>query len=357
MLEHLRQKLIELNIFEENEYFQKYVELITQNITLTYIKGTTQRHHIIPKSYFKSVNRPIDNSKENVVNLYYQDHIKAHCYLSLCSKDPDFKLKNNFAVYKLTHAYHIDHSDLSNSDYELIQQLYEINKQLRYENQPMHDHEIKEKHKQRMQSVEVRQKISETMKKIREQSKNYIYIHKDKESKRIPPEQLPEYLNCGWCEGTRKGRVRIYKDGHENTVWPEELDSYLLAGWQKGGLPGRITAAQRKALDDSHKDRFKSEESRQLQSQKLKDFYKNNPNWKSKSKQAVKIYNEENVLYLFNTVREAELFIGLSPKAIGTGRLSKSFKAGRIQIKSSKYYNWFIEKIESEVMSGEKFAH
>ncbi len=54
---------------------------------------------------------------------------------------------------------------------------------------------------------------------------------------------------------------------------------------------------------------------------------------------------------------EATYFIGLPPKAIGRGKLSKSFKVDRIQIKSSKYYNWFIEKIGSEVMSGEKFAH
>lgn len=36
---------------------------------------------------------------------------------------------------------------------------------------------------------------------------------------------------------------------------------------------------------------------------------------------------------------EATYFIGLPPKAIGRGKLSKSFKVDRIQIKSSKYYN------------------
>ena len=36
---------------------------------------------------------------------------------------------------------------------------------------------------------------------------------------------------------------------------------------------------------------------------------------------------------------ETTYFIGLQPKAISMGKLSKSFKADRIQIKSSKYYN------------------
>ena len=216
--ELLKQRLLSLNIFTDNEYFKKYLEIVVNNSLAKPIKGYTQRHHIIPKSYFKIKNLPADNSASNVVNLYYNDHVKAHCLLSLCSIDDDFKLKNNFAVYKLLGVRHIEETELNKIDFDLLQELYEQNKELRYINQPMHKASVKVLHLQRMQSAEVREAISITMQKIRAQTQNYIYIHKERIAKRIPPEQLGEYLKEGWVEGTIKGRMRIYKDGHETTI-------------------------------------------------------------------------------------------------------------------------------------------
>lgn len=45
----------------------------------------TQQHHILPKAYFKIVNKPCEH-QNNLVNLKYSNHILAHYYLCYCVK-------------------------------------------------------------------------------------------------------------------------------------------------------------------------------------------------------------------------------------------------------------------------------
>lgn len=46
---------------------------------------------------FQTNSLEIDNSKENLVNLYYKDHILAHYYLCLCTEGTfKGKLANSF---------------------------------------------------------------------------------------------------------------------------------------------------------------------------------------------------------------------------------------------------------------------
>lgn len=87
--EYIRNKL--LDICYDNSYLEKYLELINQNIN-TQNTIASQKHHIIPKCYFKYFNIEIDDSERNKVNLIYGDHVLAHYYLALCAKD-FFKLK------------------------------------------------------------------------------------------------------------------------------------------------------------------------------------------------------------------------------------------------------------------------
>lgn len=81
---NLKLILLSTNVFENNDYIDKYVELIEQNRNTKKEKFRTQLHHIIPKCYYKINKLQIDNSKENLVNLLYKDHILAHYYLSKC---------------------------------------------------------------------------------------------------------------------------------------------------------------------------------------------------------------------------------------------------------------------------------
>lgn len=52
---------------------------------------------MLPKCYFISKGLNIDNSKENLVNLLYKDHILGHYYLCLCTEGVlQYKLANAF---------------------------------------------------------------------------------------------------------------------------------------------------------------------------------------------------------------------------------------------------------------------
>lgn len=92
-----KQNLIKTTYFINNKYLNLYLQLINNNINTKHIKFETACHHIIPVSYFKLVNKDVDNSNFNKVNLYHKDHILAHYYLSKCTKSP-LKEKMVFAL-------------------------------------------------------------------------------------------------------------------------------------------------------------------------------------------------------------------------------------------------------------------
>lgn len=83
----MKEKLLGLGVFVDNKYLDLYCSLIDSNLQTKKETAKTQSHHIIPKCYFKSVGRPCDNTKTNLVNLLYVDHARAHFYLSLCLSD------------------------------------------------------------------------------------------------------------------------------------------------------------------------------------------------------------------------------------------------------------------------------
>ena len=80
---NIKDKLLALNCIE-NDYLQNYIELINANINTKAEKYKTNRHHIIPRCVFKLKGEPVDNSKDNIVNLSHSDHFLAHYYLSNC---------------------------------------------------------------------------------------------------------------------------------------------------------------------------------------------------------------------------------------------------------------------------------
>ena len=71
--------------FIPNEYLNEYLNLLESNKTV-HEPFHTEKHHIIPRSYFKLHNLEIDNSSDNLIDLTYGDHILAHYYLSKCTE-------------------------------------------------------------------------------------------------------------------------------------------------------------------------------------------------------------------------------------------------------------------------------
>ena len=85
--------LTDLNLdFANSSWFNSYKLLIKNNQST---EDYSEKHHIIPRCYFKYYNLPIDNSKNNIIQLSYFNHVLAHYYLyKACS---NFQLKCKLA--------------------------------------------------------------------------------------------------------------------------------------------------------------------------------------------------------------------------------------------------------------------
>lgn len=114
-----REDLLSIGIFIENDYFEKYFDLITDAKNQK-IKYKHQTHHIIPRIYYNHFNLPIDNSENNTVVLTHYEHALAHLYLWGCSKYDWFAGANALAVNCVLNTSHIDY-DLQESEKLLIE--------------------------------------------------------------------------------------------------------------------------------------------------------------------------------------------------------------------------------------------
>lgn len=105
---NLLDRLKALDYFVDNEYLHKYVELIELNCDRKFESCKTNRHHIIPRHYYRKRNIPIDNSKHNVVVLLYQDHALAHLYLAGCTQGKE-RYENLYAVFIMSGQKYFPH--------------------------------------------------------------------------------------------------------------------------------------------------------------------------------------------------------------------------------------------------------
>ena len=121
--QELKNKLLATNYFEDNKYLNKYCNLIISNLETKKEKYKTQKHHIIPKCYFKLKKLDIDNSKENIINILYIDHILAHYYLCLCTEG-NFKYRLANAFFHLTYR-KWKYEDFDPTQLDNYQEIYE----------------------------------------------------------------------------------------------------------------------------------------------------------------------------------------------------------------------------------------
>nr|DAO10772.1 MAG TPA: HNH endonuclease [Caudoviricetes sp.] len=214
----LKEKLLELGLIQDNVFLDSYVNLIQENEKLQYIPKVTQQHHIIPRCYYRNIGIPVNNDKENLVNLYYKDHILAHYYLALAS-DGIFKYQNFTTIFIILGSKNFpdDEKDLLEK-LPHIQKLYEDSRELGYN--PMNDTTVKEKHDRKMRSSEVRAAISNTMKKKVSEGQLFDEQHRKKLSDAAKG-------NC-----SIRGRKKIYNDRMQTKFVPaDQVDFYILQGW------------------------------------------------------------------------------------------------------------------------------
>ena len=87
--------------FIDNSYLDSYCRLVERNTGYQKKYTLTNKHHIIPRSWFKLHNKDVDNGLSNLVTLTYRDHVLAHYYLCLCTED-EFQFANQLALILLT---------------------------------------------------------------------------------------------------------------------------------------------------------------------------------------------------------------------------------------------------------------
>ncbi len=268
----IKQILLNTNCFEDNEWLDKYCELIEINKDTQAEKGKTNKHHIIPKCYYKNNNLAIDNSQENLVNLFYKDHILVHYYLCLCTKD---KLKHQleYAFKRMIPNIRLKRYNLNNFEIEklpLFQTIYES--WLKYRSDIMktnnpskreevrklmsksrkdyiitHYTKIKEKNKL-MMTDEVKDKIRKsnlishnTLESKLKSSKNQSEIWKDPSyrQKQHQTRQSLKYkdLMASKMTGKLKGYIVINNGVSMTKIPPEKLQYFKSLGWVEGMLP------------------------------------------------------------------------------------------------------------------------
>ncbi len=224
-MDSLKNYLLNLDIVTNNEYLDKYIDLIERNSTTIKEKYKTHSHHIVPKCYFRHNNISIDNSLNNKVNLLIKDHLLAHYYLALCSKEEWFKIAN---ILVLQRAFGDDKDFIySLTNYELLQTEF---------------CDSKSRSKQ----------ISNSM-------KGRIQVSKGLEVHTILKEELQDYLDLGFELGNNilKNKVSVTKDGVDRLINKNELDIYLSKGYVIGH--SHLTSQKSKGYVVVHNLKLKKE--------------------------------------------------------------------------------------------------
>ena len=97
----LQDKLLSTFLFEDNEYFKKYVKLIEDNLETKQQKFKTQKHHIIPRLAFQLYNWDGCERKENKVNLIQNLKEKNLTFMQLKKKSVKLKKSISNKIIKL----------------------------------------------------------------------------------------------------------------------------------------------------------------------------------------------------------------------------------------------------------------
>lgn len=208
----LKEKLLSTSLFIDNAFFQSYLELIEKNILNCPQKSKTQKHHIFPKCLSKRLNLAADNSKSNLVNLLYKDHILAHYYLIYATEDHYLRTANIRAFNRLLkmQGHWLD---------EILLQDLLSKQQVIYE-----------------QTSHLRSELS------RRTNSGGCYVNNGIKSKHIKFDELDTYLAQGWKKGqiqnhpNSRGKIIINNGTNEKRVLPQDLEAFLADGWTTGRI-------------------------------------------------------------------------------------------------------------------------
>ena len=219
------EELINKNLILKNNYFYKYLDLIT-NYKCDLNSKIKQKHHIIPRSYYRHENLKCDDSKNNLIYLSYADHILAHYYLALCSTSW-FQycaiMAFDYLIKRLPYERNVNLLELSESD--LLNLLPKLNE--------LKEKAISEESERRRGGKWVTNGL--TQKYVRGEILNQFLVENPtyKIGKLAPSkETLEKRLNTFY---ERHVKSKWMTNGTEDKIIPEPLiPQYLNLGWRLG---------------------------------------------------------------------------------------------------------------------------
>ena len=201
--EQLYNKLLSSNMFDQNKYLDKYVELMFNNINKIAEKDLTQKHHILPQYYYKHRGLPVDNSSDNLINLPIYDHIRAHYFLYMCVKDQAEKYSNLYALRRMLGGQFTNLQSIETLNDEECLELYKNYNELNRKSHLGTTH---------ITSDETKRKIGLANK---DKYRNYKSIYNDEgEERRVPDSELQFYLDGGWILGRSPKTIASLKAGY-----------------------------------------------------------------------------------------------------------------------------------------------
>lgn len=217
-----------ISFFNRNEYFDQYLQLISENLNTPMIKGKTERHHVIPLIIYQ-LNSGVNCSRKEAeimsvqqdanftVNMMYKDHVLAHYYLALCCADRyKSSLLKAFSLMTFNKYRFLDEVDKKQFLEELdnYQELFEE-----------FIIRIREQSLNRPLKTETKEKISKALLG----QKKGCFNEKHKKALK----------NARDFHSTTKGKKSIYSKELDKVkfVSEEELERYLENGWQLGSRP------------------------------------------------------------------------------------------------------------------------
>ena len=167
-----------LKCFTYNQHFVAMMNII--NMARLNSPKEGHKHHIIPKCWFNMNNLPIDNSKDNLVLLSYENHVKVHKLAYLCTTG---KMKRNmaYAYHRLTKGQIVANGCFNGENNpfygkthseEVRKKLSEVNKgRIPWDKDKKREpfsrytrRKMSESHKGKHPSEETRKKLSESLK-------------------------------------------------------------------------------------------------------------------------------------------------------------------------------------------------
>lgn len=236
----LKSKLISTGYFIDNDYLDKYLNLIIKNKDTLKAFGY-ETHHILQRKYFKIINADVDETESNKVNLLYKDHILAHYYLSLCTTN-DLKISNIQCFLMMTFY----KNKLTDDEKDIYRSLDEY--QTLYEKWIMWLSENGPKRYSDDWSEYSRNLISKMFKGKPKSDEHKKHLKEARDS-----------------HSTTKGKKSIYniKLNKVKFVFPDEIDKYLITGdWIIGGKP--LSAEQKNKISNSNSKSLKGKKSKGL---------------------------------------------------------------------------------------------